>query len=161
MSPTLWGVRCYLNLRIGEWRPMASMRMGGVLTWAQSSRRSKLERTDLNTGSGSDLYAAMHRGLGRAPGDPLQVRLLPVSRLCLPCVLSPWVCAAPSSFTFNGSGNSGFGTQQALAEPVGGCASQRRRRAWPRRAQGSSPDALGVGVGAATQAEGQARSASL
>lgn len=86
---------------------MASMRMGGVLTWAQSSRRSKLERTDLNTGSGSDLYAAMHRGLGRAPGDPLQVRLLPVSHLCLPCVLSRWVCAAPSSFTFNGSGNSG------------------------------------------------------
>lgn len=51
--------------------------------------------------------------------------------------------------------------RQALAEPMGGGASQRRPWVWPQRAQGAARVALGVGVGAAARAEGQARSASL
>lgn len=46
--------------------------------------------------------------------------------------------------------------RQALAEPVGGGASQRRPWVWPRRAQGAARVALGVGVGAAARAGGAA-----
>lgn len=153
------------HLRIGEWRPMASMRMRGVLTWALEWRlkapgTSRLEGTDLNTGVGFRPLCCYEQRIGQSawrfsPGAPPSSLLPPPA--CFPSGSMQHPLPSPSVAT----PGLGLSNRQALAEPMGGCASQRRQWTWRQRAQGASPDALGVGAGAAARAEGQARSASL
>lgn len=144
---------------------MASMGVGGVLTWAldaQISQRSKQEGTDLDTVLGSDLSAAMSRRLGRAPGDPHQVHLPPVSCLRLCAFLVglcsalflhlQWVCKLQLLVWDSAAASKASGWLLRVTKAAMGLAG---------RVQGSSPVALGVGAGAAARAEGQARSASL
>lgn len=80
----------------------------GFGTEAQSSPRSKLEETDLNTVLGSDLSAIMHRGMG----EDRQAQLPPASCLHLRAFLVGLCSALFLHLQWQRSGNSWSGTQR-------------------------------------------------